>query len=921
MSQSVRLRVNGEEVLFSGDGNLTLLDFLREELGLTGTKKGCDQGDCGACTVLIDGQPVNACLVLVSEVDGKEVITIEGLSLDGKLHPVQQAFVDYNALQCGFCTPGMILTAVALLRENPTPTPDEIRRYLEGNLCRCTGYSKIIEAIQAATAYYSGIDEQQTATTHVRRLEAREKTTGLTVFGADMKRPGMLVGKILHSQVPHARIKGIRTDKARSLPGVVAIITAQDFPDVRIGFMIQDEVSLARDKIRYIGEPVAAVAAVDAQTAQQALDLIELDLEELPAVLTFAESIDSNSPLIHEKFSEYTSITPINRKGNICLHSTIRKGSIERAFAECDEVFEDTYTMPLVYHAALEPRAVLAETDRDGALHVWCSTQRPFITREGLADSLGLPMSRIRVTQLAIGGGFGFKGDVSIEPVAAMLALKTRRPVKLVMSIEEEFLSSYPRHAMEIYVKTGVKKDGTLHARQAHVRADTGAYAFFGPNATSQAMLLVAGPYNIPNLFIEGICAYTNKLSCGPCRGPGAPQAHFASETQLDRIARKLGIGPFELRLKNAVQANDSTATGQVLPNGGYKESLMELRKHMEGHFRTLPVDEGKALGVGVAGAFWGMPGFGSSATVRMNEDGTVILSMGTGDIGTGSNTAMAMLVAKELGIPLESIRVVAGDTDTCPYDFGPVGSRTTQATGVAVYRALDGVKSQLLACAEQQLKASREDLTFGDGKIFVRERPEKAISLARAAHILAIAKGGPVIASGTNTAPNPPYSTELVESNTVASKPFFVFGAQAVAVQVDKTTGKVDVLEVAAAHYVGKAVFRAGVEGQIQGGVAMGLGYALSEEAIFLNGRPINNSLLDYRLPTMMDVPDIVPIIVEKDNARSPEDIRGVGEPPTAPTAAAVANAVYDAVGVRMRNLPLTPEKVYWALRRKGKA
>ena len=921
MSQPAELRVNGEAVRFSGDGSMTLLDFLRDELNLTGTKKGCDQGDCGVCTVLIDGQPVNACLVLISELDGKEVITIEGLSLHGKLHPVQQAFIDHNALQCGFCTPGMILTAVALLRENPNPTAQEIRRYLEGNLCRCTGYGKIIEAIQAATAYYSGTEQEEPTTMRVKRLEAPEKATGLATYGADLKRPGMLVGKILRSRVPHARIKAIRTDKAVALPGVAAVVTARDFPEVKIGFMIQDEDVLPREKIRYIGEPLAAVAAVDAETAEKALDLIELDVEELPAVLTFTQSVENGARLIHEKFSTYTSRMPIDRTGNICLHSTIRKGDIQRGFAESDEVFEDTYTMPVVYQAPLEPRAILAEVDRDGTLHAWCSTQRPFITREGLAETLGLPMSRVRVTAPATGGGFGFKGDASIEPLAAMLALKAKKAVKMVMSIEEDFLSATPRHPMEIYVKTGVKKDGTFHARQAHVKVDTGAYAFFGPNSTSQAMLFVAGPYNIPNLFIEGVCAYTNKLSFGPCRGPGAPQGHFASESQIDRIARRLGVDPIQLRVKNAVQANDSTPTGQVLINGGYRESLTELRKCMEKHFTGLPKEEGKALGVGVAGAVWAMAGFGSSATVKVNEDGTVILSLGSGDIGTGSNTAMALLVAEELAIPLESVRVVSGDTDTCPYDFGPVGSRTTQATGVAVHRALDGVKSQLLTCAEQQLKVPKEELSFGDGKIFVRERPEAAISVARAAHILAMAKGGPVIASGTNTAPNPPYNTDFVKSSTVPSKPFFVFGAQAVAVQVDKITGKVDVLKVVAAHYVGKAVFRAGVEGQIQGGVAMGLGYALSEEAIFSNGRPVNNSFLDYRLPTMMDVPEIVPIIVEKENARSPEDIRGVGEPPTAPVAAAVANAVYDAVGVRVRDLPLTPERVYWALDKKTSA
>jgi CO/xanthine dehydrogenase Mo-binding subunit len=355
-----------------------------------------------------------------------------------------------------------------------------------------------------------------------------------------------------------------------------------------------------------------------------------------------------------------------------------------------------------------------------------------------------------------------------------------------------------------------------------------------------------------------------------------------------------------------------------VLTEGGYQEALMQLKKYMEEHLTVLPVTEGKAYGIGVAGGFWGIPGFGSSATVRLNEDGTVILSMGSVEIGTGSDTAMALLVAKELGIPLERIRAVSGDTDICPYDFGAIGSRTTQAMGVAVHRAIDGVKKQLLAFSESHLKVPKESLTIGDGKIYISERPEVSIPIAKAAHLLTIVNGGPVVASGTNTAPNPPFNPDFVESHTMPSKPFFAYGAQAVAVEVDRVTGKVDVLKVVACHNVGKAVFREGVEGQIHGGVAMGLGYALSEEVIFSNGRPLNDSFLDYRLPTMVDVPEIVAVIVEKEDARSPEDIRGVGEPTTIPTAAAVANAVYDAVGVRVNHLPLTPERVYWALKNK---
>ncbi|MBW1799687.1 MAG: xanthine dehydrogenase family protein [Deltaproteobacteria bacterium] len=756
--------------------------------------------------------------------------------------------------------------------------------------------------------------------TEVRRFDAPEKTAGDAVYPADIRRPDMLICRVFRSKIAHGRIKRILTDKAGALPGVAAVITAEDYPDVRTGLSIQDQTVLAREKVRYIGEPVAAVAAVDARTADRALDLIELEVDELEGIFNFDHGIDPEAPLIHEDFKDYGTPKPLKRYGNVCLLTKIETGDIEKGFAESDYIFENTHTVPVVYHAFIEPRAVVAELEHDGRLRLWCSTARPFAVREGIAEALGLPMSDIRITGARIGGGFGGKGEMSIEPIAAMLALKARKPVKLALSRREEFLSGNPRHSMKITVKTGVKKDGTLVARQADVKSDTGAFAYFGPSATSNAVFLVGGPYSVPHLLLEGTCVYTNKVSCGPCRGPGAPQAHFAGETQLDRIARKLDMDPIELRLKNALKTNDLSSTGQVLNYVGYRKALAQLQQSLKEHLGDLPsTGDEKAVGIGIAGGFWGMPGLGSSATVKINEDGTAILSMGAVEIGTGAGTAMALLVSEGLGIPLERIRVISGDTDTCPYDAGAIGSRTTQAMGVAVHLAIEGVKNQLLDFAENHLEAPREILAFGDSRIYVRENPASSIPIARAAHHLTLVNGGPVVATGSNTTPNPPFNHEQVDGLTMPSKPFYSYGVQAAAVEVDKVTGKVNVLKVIAAHNVGKAVFREGIKGQIQGGVAMGVGYALSEEAIFSEGKPLNDSFLDYRMPTMEDVPEIIPIIVEKDDAKSPEDIRGIGEPATIPTAAAIANAVYDAVGVRMHQLPMTPERVYWEMKKKA--
>lgn len=748
------------------------------------------------------------------------------------------------------------------------------------------------------------------------RLEGNEKVSGKAIFAGDMQAEGTLVGKFLRSQVSHARIKNIRTERAAQLPGVLAVVTGKDFPDVYGGRVVRDEQAMARNKIRYLGEAVAAVAAVDEETAERALGLMELELEELPGVFSAEAGLAGNAPLVHENWQDHWTSTPLTRYGNVDALVTTKKGDIEAGFAASDLIIEDEFHLPLIHHAPMEPKAVVAYYDPNGKLTVWTGTQSAFSVRRGIARYLQLPLARVRVVGVRIGGGFGAKTTATIETTAALLAMMTGRHVKMEMSRLDDFYAANPRNSMKIRLKTGVKKDGRLVARQARILVDSGAYDIFGVNTTSQVVTLITGPYKFEHLDIEGTCVYTTKIPCGACRGPGGPEAHFAAESQMDRIARELGIDPFELRRINALEVGDDTSPGQILTDYGFTNVLNRLEEAVEKHLKTIPLTPGKARGIGIAGCFWGMSGIGSGATIHLNEDGSVTLLIGAVEIGTGVATAMALLVAGELGIPLKNITVISGDTEAGPYEGGAVGSRTTQDLGVPVVKAAREAKQLLLSFAGRQLGVPAEELELGDSKIFVKNDPSRMLKLEQVVNSRINASGGgPIVVSAGSTPFKSEYDKKRVKSHSRASKPFYVFGAQAAAVDVDPVTGKVSVCKVIAAHDVGKAVYPQGVEGQIQGGVAMGLGYALSEEAIFDQGRMLNASFLDYRLPTMLDVPEIIPVIIEKPNARVPEDIRGIGEPPAIPTAPAVANAVYDAVGVRINKLPLTPERVFRAV------
>jgi CO/xanthine dehydrogenase Mo-binding subunit len=724
----------------------------------------------------------------------------------------------------------------------------------------------------------------------------------------------MLWGEILRSRYPHARIRGIDTSRAQALPEVKAVVTAQDLPTRRFGQMVIDEPLLATDKVRFMGEAVAVVAAVDQDTAKRALELIQVEYEELPPVLDPEAAMQEGSPLIHEDLASYPSSKVVKGSGNVCTHAVVCKGDVEAGFREADFVFEDFFRTQMIHQAYLEPHAALAEVDEGGRITVWTTTQAPFMVRSQLAGIFQVPMNRIRVIGTRCGGGFGGKSRSLVAPFCVLLALKTRRPVKIVLRMDEDFVSAHPRHPSVIYLRSGVKKDGTLVARQATVIFDTGAYSEYGPAATSTATLYALGPYRIPHVRADGYCVYTNKTSCGALRAPGAPQAVFAVESHMDMIAQRLGLDPLEFRRRNAVRDGDHSHTGQVYQNIGLHSCLEAVARHLEGQS---PQEPNRAWGV--ACAQWGVGGTSSAAQVKINEDGTVTLLTGAIDIGNGSDTILCQIVAEELGLGLEDVSIVAGDTGSTPYDMATVGSRVTFSMGNAVRLAAADARQQLFQMAARILEARPEDLEARERRINVKGSPEKGVpiaELAQASHL----RGGQVLGRGSFAAVAPSYDPQSAQGLMYPSKPGDTFCAQAAQVEVDPDTGRVRVLRVVSAHDVGCVVNPNGAEGQVDGGIAQGVGYALSEEVIFQNGKTANPLLLDYRVSTALDLPVIDYLLLEEPRGDGPFGAKGLGEPPHIPTAAAIANAIYNATGARIRELPITPEKLRTALREKSR-
>ena len=750
----------------------------------------------------------------------------------------------------------------------------------------------------------------QTVGRAVTRVDALEKATGSALYAGDVHLPRMLHGKVLLSPFSHARILNIDASRALALSGVRAVITGQDTPGVLLGPMLRDQPVIATGKVRFQGEYVAAVAAVDPSVAEEALELIHVVYEELPAVFDPLEAMEPDAPIIHEDLLGYSMNFKTSRYGNVCTHLKVHHGDVARGWAEADLVLEERFTTQPVHQGYIEPHASVASVEPSGKVTVWTTAKGPYRTRLELSQALKTPMSQIRVITPYLGGDFGGKGALAMEPLAALLSSRTGQPVKMELSRRQEFACVHPRHPCLIEMKIGAKRDGSLVALEGRAVWDAGAYSDTGPRVTGKTAAL-QGVYQVPNVWLEGYCVYTNKSSFGNCRAPGSPQVFFAMESMMDAIARQLGMDPLEVRLKNAYKDGDLSATGQVLHDLSIRQTLeraAEAARWRERESKT-------GAGWGMACGEWHSGAGPSSAAIKLNEDGTAVLLTGAVEHGSGAHTVLTQVASEVLGIPTSSFSRTFSDTDATPYESPTGASRQTFNAGLTVKLAAEEVRRQLLERASDHLEAKPEDLELVGGQVRVKGSPEKAVALKS----LAMAKGkGPLIGSASQERSSPPFDPSYTEGLAGPSFHGHTYATQVAQVEVDRETGDVRVLGVTAAQDVGLAINPMGVEGQIEGGVAAGLGYALTENIVFAGGRVLTDSLMDYRVPTAVDVPIVESHIVEQPDHEGPFGAKSAGELPYVPVAGAIANAIYDAVGVRVTDLPITPEKVLRALKAK---
>ena len=753
------------------------------------------------------------------------------------------------------------------------------------------------------------------------RLEAVGKINGAAKYTDDLSLPFMLHGAILGRPFPHACIVSYDVSRARALPGVEVVITAQDFPYLPLGAIVKDETILARDKVRYVGEPVAAVAAVDRSTALEAVKLIDIEYEELPAVLDIDQALAPNAPILHEKLQEYFKIFDCRCSGNVLSEQSLTEGDVASAFASCDLVVEGEYTTQAQAHAYLEPCVALADVDDRNKITIWSSHQSINRVQANVCEALGLPMLQVRVITPRVGGGFGGKMEATVQPIAAALALKVRKPVKIVLSREDDFAMMRTRHPARIWMRTGGMRDGTLVAREAKLLYDAGAYSDDSPGVLAFGLYMARGPYRIAHYHASGKLLYTNKLRSSGFRGFGSPQVTFAGECQIDEIAEKLAIDPIDLRLKNAIRTGDKWVGGQTVTSSGFAECLKQARARSDwDRRRSSPSKQtdGRRRGLGIAALAHICGVLGTSAIVRLAEDGSIVLNTGAVDIGQGADTVLAQICAESLRLDAARVNLVAPDTDASPYNWGTGASRVTYMAGRAVAGAAAIVKEKILSHAAAMLECSAEDLELGDGGIVRVSGTDRKVSFFEVSLRAHFGLGGPIIGEHAFVYDGEPFDPKRC---TMVGFPFsnlgvYMFGAQIVEVEVDEDTGLVVPMAAWLAHDVGRAINPLAVEGQIQGGFVQGLGYALCEELVWDNGRLTNPTMMDYKIPGTLDVPvAIEPIIVEEPEKTGPFGAKGVGEPGIIAVAPAVANAVAAATGVRVRQLPLTPERVFGAL------
>jgi CO/xanthine dehydrogenase Mo-binding subunit len=762
----------------------------------------------------------------------------------------------------------------------------------------------------------------------VKRVDGIKKVTGSLKYVDDIKLSRMLYAAVARSPHPHAKIVSINTEKAMALKGVKDIITGDHYKK-RGGLYLEDKNFLAVGKVRYRGEAVAAVLATGQDIAEHAASLIEIEYELLPPVTNAVEAMQPGSPLVHPDLGDYYWVPVFMPKPgtNISNHYTLRKGDAPVAFEEADYVVENKFYVPHVQHVPIEPHTAVAQMDVDGVCTVWASCQSPYAVRQALSEAFDIPLNKLRVLSPAVGGGFGSKAGTTLEGIIIPLAMRNPgRPIKLTYTREDEFENAYVRQGLHATIKTGVNKDGKIIAVQNEFIWDGGAYNEYGVNIAKAAGYASAGPYDIDNVWTDSYCVYTNHPVGGPYRGFGMCEIHFGIEQNLDMIAKQLGLTPVEIRQINGMKPGGVTGTGEVVSVSGLQECLTQVSFDIKLNEKSDSGAKHLVRGKGIA-CGWKAPSMpnnaASSAVIKLNEDGSAHLLVSAQDIGQGSDTVMTQIAAEVLSISPEKITIKTGDTDHTPYEWQTVASRITYSAGRAVYEATMDAVNQLLELSQIKLGIYKRDLELKDGYVVSKIYPDKKVAIADLALGLNFDDGsaihGPIIGRGSFIPPN---IRNADKKTGLGDHPvaFWTYGVQGVEVEVNTETGQVKVLKVASCFDVGRVMNPQLLEGQIEGAIVQGMGTALFEELMLKDGKVLNPSFVDYKIPTADDMPEMIIKFVENPEDTGPFGARGVAEPAMVPSAPAIANAIYDAVGIRLNTMPLTAEKVLTAIKAKGK-
>ncbi|MCA1457585.1 molybdopterin-dependent oxidoreductase [Bradyrhizobium sp. BRP22] len=900
--------INGKTFSETPRAGQCLRTFLRD-LGHFGVKKGCDAGDCGACTVLLDGEPVHSCLIPAFRADGHAVTTIEGFATDGGIHPLQQAFLDAQGFQCGFCTAGMILTCASLNQAQR----QELGVSLKGNICRCTGYRSIKDALDGK----SNVEEADAGTAFGRSLPA--PAGPLVVRGAarytfDTKIEGMLHVKLLRSPHPHAKIVSIDKTAALAVPGVHAVLTHEDAPKLLFStarhekdWMDPEDTRVLDDVVRFIGQKVAAVVAETEAAAEEGCRRLKVDYELLPAVFDPAEAIAPGAPVLHGDKTVERRIT--NPARNLVAETHGEYGDVAKGLTEAAVTYEGTFTTQRIQHAALETHGGLAWIDADGILNVRSSTQVPFLARRGLSQIFDLPPDRIRVFCERVGGGFGGKQEMFVEDILALAALRTGRPVKLEFTREEQFIGTSTRHPMRVKVKAGADKDGKLTALQLDVLSNTGAYGNHAGPVLFHAVAESLSVYNCPNKKVDAAVAYTNTLPAGAFRGYGLPQSLFAVEAAIDDLARQLGISPFDFRRRNVVKPGDpmlspppSDYHDVLYGSYGLDQCLDLVERAMAEESPRHELSPEWLVGDGMALTMIDtVPPAGhlSDSKIALREDGGFDLTVGTAEFGNGTSTVHRQIAASALATTVDRIVLKQSDTANGGHDTGAYGSAGIFVAGRATQHAAENLAAAIKAFAAEIAESDAGACTLDNEAVVCGRQRLSFAELAKAAD----ARGRVLEASGS--AHGTPRSV--------------AFNVQGFRVAVNKGTGEVRILKSVQAADAGRVANPMQCRGQIEGGVAQSLGAALYEELVIDDGgRVINPRFRDYHLPSYADVPRTEVFFAETSDAVGPMGAKSMSESPYNPVAAALGNAIANATGIRFTTMPFKPDRLFPALHEK---